>query len=247
MTEDQIINIFGSGRVNDALMLARSNGFNTLAENFEKAISHVKDPGEYLKHYKGNNGRIAGAQIQGNMGPDARQVTAMQHVRSLGAFTLLDIGCADGSFCAFCAESKFVNNVIGIDPWEEGIAWAQNYFRSHNLEGYFINSVLEDVDLDQYEFDAVHLGEILEHVIDPVAVLNKLRKYPVKGIVITVPTERPPVTADEKIVLTDGRVAEHVRLISIQHLEGYCEKSGFEIIKKDIVGQGWVNLIATIK
>lgn len=34
MTEDQIINIFGNGQVYDAIFLAKSNGFLTLAANF---------------------------------------------------------------------------------------------------------------------------------------------------------------------------------------------------------------------
>ena len=51
MTEDQIINIFGNGQVNDAILLAKSNGFLTLAANFEKAIKHIEDTKEYSKHY----------------------------------------------------------------------------------------------------------------------------------------------------------------------------------------------------
>lgn len=247
MNRDQIINIFGSGQVSDAIMLARNNGYNDLAENFEKAVSHVKDPKIYLEHYRKNNGRIAGAQIQGKGGPDSRQAIAMDHVRELKAETLLDIGCADGSFCVFCLERKIVKSVIGIDPWVDGINWATDYFNHNNMNGVFINALLEDVTLDDYKFDAIHLGEILEHVIDPVAILMKLRKYPIKGIVITIPTERPPITPNEEILLTDGRVAEHVRLISLQNLYDYCRKSGFEIVNTDTIGFGWVNLIATIK
>lgn len=247
MTEDQIINIFGNGQVYDAIFLAKSNGFLTLAANFEKAIKHIEDTKEYSKHYMKNNGRVAGAQVMGVGGPDFRQMKAMSHIQELGAKTLLDIGCADGSFCIFCLKNKLVENVIGIDPWIEGILWADEYFKKQNLNGTFINAVLEDVNLDDYQFDVVHLGEILEHVIDPVEVLKKPRKYDLKGIVITVPTERPPVTVDEKILLTDGRVAEHVRLISIEHLQDYCERSGFYISKSDTQGFGWVNLIATIK
>lgn len=124
MTEDQIINIFGNGQVNDAIFLAKSNGFLTLAANFEKAIKHIEDTKEYSKHYMKNNGRVAGAQVLGVGGPDFRQMKAMSHVQELGAKTLLDIGCADGSFCIFCLKNKIVENVIGIDPWIEGILWA---------------------------------------------------------------------------------------------------------------------------
>lgn len=247
MTEDQIITFFGNGQVQDAIMLAKSNGFSKLAVNFEKAIQHVNDHDVYLKHYSQSNGRIPGAQIQNGGGSDFRQRAAMSHFRELNSETLLDVGCADGSFGFFCLKENIVKNVIGIDPWIEGIEWANRYFSKNKLRGNFVCGLFEDINLDNYSFDSVHLGEILEHVIDPVQILIRLRKYQLKGIVVTVPTERPPVNADEKIVLTDGRVAEHVRLISIQHLEGYCEKSGFKIIKKHTTGFGWVNLIATLK
>ncbi len=247
MTEDQIISLFGNGQVKDAIMPAKSNGFKDLAEKFEKAISHINDQRAYLDHYTKNNGRIAGAQIQNNGGPDFRQITAMNHLKALNAETLLDIGCADGSFCIFCLKNDIVKSVVGIDPWLEGISWAAEYFTKNSLSGNFIHAIFEDVNLGKYSFDAVHLGEILEHVINPVEILLRLRRYPLKGIVVTVPTERPPITPEEKVVLSDGRVAEHVRLISIQHLEGYCEKAGFEIVRSETIGFGWVNLIATLK
>lgn len=246
MTEDQIITLFGSGQVNDAIRLATSNGFNTLACSFKKATAHVEDHDTYLNHYKQNNGRVPGAQIENGGGADFRQITAMNHLRQLRGTSLLDVGCADGSFCFFCLKEKIVDKVIGIDPWEEGIKWATGHSNKLNVKGTFIPGLFEDVSLEGYTFDVIHLGEILEHVIDPVKILKSLRKYPIKGIVVTVPTERPPVTSDEKVVLTDGRVAEHVRLISIQHLEGYCEKAGFKVVKSDTIGFGWVNLIATI-
>lgn len=246
MTEEQIINIFGSGNVNDALKLAEEYGFTALSENFKKAIEHIEDPSVYYEHYKQNNGRIPGAQIEMGGGPDSRQQTAMKHIKALNASSLLDIGCADGSFCFFCLKEGIVKNVIGIDPWEEGIEWATEYALRIDLDAHFIQGLFEDIKVGEYNFDVIHLGEILEHVIDPVAILRSLRRFHPKGIVITVPMERPPVTPDEKVLLTDGRVAEHVRLITPTLLHEYCKASGFEIIRSDILGQGWVNLIATI-
>jgi ubiquinone/menaquinone biosynthesis C-methylase UbiE len=246
VTEEQIINIFGSGKVEEALKLAFDSGFSTLFENFKRAVKHIKDPTSYYEHYKQNNGRIPGAQIEMGGGQDTRQQTAMKHIKALNASSLLDIGCADGSFCFFCLKEGIVKSVIGIDPWEEGIAWATEYALRINIDALFIPGLFEDIKVGEYNFDVIHLGEILEHVIDPVVILRSLRRYHPKGIVITIPMERPPVTSDEKVLLTDGRVAEHVRLITPTLLHEYCQASGFEIIRSDILGQGWVNLIATI-
>ena len=246
MTEEQIINIFGSGLVFEAIELAEKNDFKDLSEKFQKSIEHIYDPSVYYEHYKKNNGRIPGAQIETGGGPDSRQKTAMNHLKAIGATSLLDIGCADGSFCFFCLKEGIVKNVIGIDPWLEGIDWATEYSLRMDLNAHFIQGIFEDIKVGEFNFDAIHLGEILEHVIDPVAILRNLRKHHPKGIVITVPTERPPVTEEEKKILTDGRVAEHVRLITPPLLNVFCKNSGFEIIRSDIIGSGWVNLIATI-
>jgi hypothetical protein len=246
MTREQVINIFGSGDVPCALKLAEFYGYADLYENFKKAVEHVSDLILYHDHYRQNNGRIPGAQIEGNGGPDSRQRVALNHLKDLGAFNLLDIGCADGSFCFFSLKEHIVNSAIGIDPWEEGIAWAKRYALSTQVDAQFIRGLFEDIPLDDLNFDAIHLGEILEHVIDPVAILRSLRKFHPKGIVITVPIERPPVTQDEKALLTNGQVAEHVRLFTPELLLDCCKKSGFELYKSDILGSGWVNLIATI-
>lgn len=246
MTEEQIINIFGSGLVFEAIELAEKNDFTDLSEKFKKSIEHISDPSIYYDHYKQNNGRIPGAQIETGGGPDSRQQTAMNHLKAIGATSLLDIGCADGSFCFFCLKEGIVKNTIGIDPWAEGIDWATEYSLRMDLNAHFIQGIFEDIKIGEYNFDAIHLGEILEHVIDPVVILRSLRRHHPKGIVITVPTERPPVTEEEKKILTDGRIAEHVRLITPELLLTFCKNSGFEIIRSDVIGSGWVNLIATI-
>lgn len=246
MTEDQIIYLFSTGEVQFALEMTEMHGFSNLKETFQKALKHTSNIALYRDHYRKNNGRIPGAQIEQGKGPDIRQQTALKHLFAIKADSLLDIGCADGSFDFFCFENKIVKQVTGIDPWEEGIQWAMKYSREHSLNAFFIQGLFEDISLEKFTFDAIHLGETLEHVIDPIKILRSLRKYSIKGIVITVPLKRPTITAEEKKILTSGQTAEHVRLINLASLQEYCKESGFKIINIDVTGIGWVNLIATL-
>jgi 2-polyprenyl-3-methyl-5-hydroxy-6-metoxy-1,4-benzoquinol methylase len=247
MSKEQIINLFLNDEVEAALEMCKKFGFEKLKEDLGKTINHISDIDKYRNYYNKNNGRVPGVQIEswGNV-PDLRQQTAMKHLSEIGASSLLDIGCADGTFCFFCLKNNIVKQIYGIDPWEEGIKWANKYSKNNLLNAFFLQGLFEDINLDEISFDAVHIGEVLEHVIDPVSILRKIRKHNIKCVVITIPIKRPLVTQEEERKFFACEVTEHVRLITYQQLEKYCNDTGFKIIKSDIINIGWVNLIVTI-
>lgn len=250
MNRYDIIFLFGQGQVNKALFHAKNLGYSDLVRSFEQSLEFSKTQHSYNNWYLQDNGRVPGQQILEKWGPDFRQEEALRQVQNLFGRNLLDLGCADGSFCFFCLERSAVYNTTGIDLWKNGINWAKQHGAQYYGERCrFINSSIEGLREEELTgFDIVHIGEVLEHVIDPIEVLRKavsLMRDP-KGIVITIPIERPAISPDEATILTSGKPSEHLRLIKPETIESYAEQIGFLVSEEKIIGTGWVNFIATL-
>ena len=250
MTEQRIIEIFADGDVHSAIKLAQDHGYASLVTNFQKSISLLEDPALYKAHYQQNNGRVPGLQITDKWGFDLRQQKAMEHVKALGGSGLLDVGCADGSFIFMCLAEGIIDKAVGIDPWEAGIEWAQKHAAENLLDdkAQFICGLLEEQS-ELLPCSMIHVGEVLEHVIDPITLIQKAMSLcsSLKGIVITVPVARPPVTAEEITILTSGNPAEHVRSLGEKVIKNYCDQLGLTMSCSDTVGGGWANLVCTLK
>ena len=242
LLEESIIYTFGNGEIEKALQLAKDNGMPDLVSRFESAVAFKKSVDSFRTHYEADNGRAAGSL---NKTPDRRQRGAMEQIRALHADNLLDVGCADGSFCFFCLRENVVNRATGIDPYVKGIDWAIKYSDHFPGRANFSQGLLEDVVLKP-EFDVIYMGEVLEHVLDPVASIRRALSFSkdLKGIVVTVPVGRPPLLEHEKKKV--NAVAEHIRFIDEVVLEGYCKETGLVMAKAERVGSRWVNLIATL-
>jgi 2-polyprenyl-3-methyl-5-hydroxy-6-metoxy-1,4-benzoquinol methylase len=84
--------------------------------------------------------------------------------------SLLDLACGDGMMTAMFAQH--FKRVVGVDASGAHVQEA----RERLPQARFFESLIEDFDLDE-KFDAVFLLDILEHVVDPVAVLKKAASY----------------------------------------------------------------------
>jgi hypothetical protein len=67
-----------------------------------------------------------------------------------------------------------------------------------------------------------------------------------RGIVITVPTGRPPLTEAEKVKMLNGGQTEHIRYVDLDLIKKYGSELGLFLKKHKDVGQGWVSLVATL-
>jgi 2-polyprenyl-3-methyl-5-hydroxy-6-metoxy-1,4-benzoquinol methylase len=84
--------------------------------------------------------------------------------------SLLDLACGDGMMTAMFAQH--FERVVGVDASGAHVQAA----RDRLPQARFFESLIEDFNLDE-KFDAVFLLDILEHVVDPVAVLKKAASY----------------------------------------------------------------------
>jgi 2-polyprenyl-3-methyl-5-hydroxy-6-metoxy-1,4-benzoquinol methylase len=196
-----------------------------------------------MTDYTKPNKRIPGFQITEKWGMDARQKAIAEfippHVNSV-----MDWGCADGSFLILLYKQKPFNYAYGLDLWKDGINWGNNYV-IHNLRhpGTFPPIILFQGSLENYdgpETDVGVIAEVLEHLADPVAVLKIIRQKN-KRLIITVPIAAPKGES----LLSE----EHLTAYTPDVLNKHCLEAGWTIKVTQTVTMrkeetmGWVNLI----
>ena len=250
--DEKIINNLAIGKLELALEEAKTKGYYELAEKIEKSL--LKDKDSYLDHYEKPNGRTAGAQLKNGWGLDKRQSGTLAHLQALKADNLLDIGCADGTFIFNCLHKGVIKTAVGIDAWKEGIEWAMQFGHKNFLGQTQWFQGLFEVYVDYLHntllpFKAIHMGEVLEHVLNPIEILKAAKKLLTNdgGIIVTVPIKRPPITVKEKEILISGKVNEHIRYIDSSILHEYAKECDLKIVKEQNEGTFWINLIATLQ
>lgn len=101
-------------------------------------------------------------------------VSCLEHARGN---SLLDLACGDGLMTAMF--SQRFDRVVGVDASSKHIDEARKRVPS----AQFHDSLIEDFQSDE-KFDTVLLLDILEHVVDPVAVLRKAASFLSQGGVL---------------------------------------------------------------
>lgn len=101
--------------------------------------------------------------------------------------TALELGCADGAMTKLLVDE--FKSITVIDGSNIAIERLNGYIKSDKLQT--IVSYFEDVELD-LKFDVIFMGHILEHVDDPLFILDKFKNNLKKDgrIMITVPNAK---------------------------------------------------------
>jgi 2-polyprenyl-3-methyl-5-hydroxy-6-metoxy-1,4-benzoquinol methylase len=160
------------------------------------------------------------------------QVLSVLEVGQLPA--LLDIGCGDGLLTVeFC---KHFSRVVGVDASAAHIDKA----RIRCAEARFFVSLIEDLSLDE-RFDTVVMLNLLEHVVDPVQVLQSAAKHLKFGgcVIAQVPNALAinrwvgrlmgVISSEYELSKWDIEVAGHRRYYDMKGLVADFEKAGFTV------------------
>lgn len=201
---------------------------------------NLRDVNDNREHYLRPNGRVPGWQILTNGALDGRQLMAMSKIPHDS--TVLDLGCADGSFLIIGHLLGRIASGYGVDLWANGITWGQEFTRQHKIPVELTIGMIGDY--NGPSVDVAFIGEVLEHMPDPVDGLRTAARHAPR-VVITVPVGRPPYTPAELDKLL-REPDEHIQIYDSdgQRLESDCRDAGLTIVEKAIQGDQWVNLIA---
>ncbi|WP_339712763.1 class I SAM-dependent methyltransferase [uncultured Sneathiella sp.] len=148
--------------------------------------------------------------------------------------SLLDLACGDGLMTEMF--TRHFQRVVGVDASSKHVAEA----RKRLPTAEFHECLIEDFETDE-KFDSVFLLDILEHVIDPIAVLKKAASFlSDNGVLIAhVPNCQAinrrlnvimgSLTSCEELSPFDINVVGHRRSYDLKSLASEFEASGLEV------------------
>ncbi|MEA2169216.1 MAG: hypothetical protein QOF76_2516, partial [Solirubrobacteraceae bacterium] len=161
-----------------------------------------------------NDDRIADV-YEGRHGTPQTQQHARERIhwmcRNVAGTDVLDLGCSQGIAALLLAREG--KRVIGVDREARAIAQAVEALGAEEApvreRASFFTGEGAALDLADDSFDTVLLGELLEHLVDPGAVLDEVRRVlrPSGRIVVTTPYGLFPYP-DHKDPLYLGHVLE---------------------------------------
>ncbi|MDO0932856.1 methyltransferase domain-containing protein [Streptomyces sp. DG2A-72] len=157
--------------------------------------------------------------------------------------TILDIGCGDGTAAATTAPLLPGHRIIGVD-------WSQDALkRAHTRIPYTLRAELNSLPFRDSSADAVLFSEVIEHLVDPDAALDEIRRVlrPGGHLMLSTPNLAAwynralllagvqPVFSEVSLRAIHGRpgreVVGHLRLYTARALREYVTTAGFEVVR----------------
>ena len=154
---------------------------------------------------------------------------------------ILDIGCYDGTIGSALVQNG--NTVSGVDFSKEAV----NLARQKGIDAYEADIEEDVLPFNEHFFDVIVFAEIIEHIFDTDAFLEKIKKYLTKDgqIVLTTPNL---ATLGRRIMLLFGMnplievtchngAAGHIRYFVKESLLGLLKAHGFkvEVFTSDVI------------
>jgi 2-polyprenyl-3-methyl-5-hydroxy-6-metoxy-1,4-benzoquinol methylase len=161
-------------------------------------------------------------------------VSMIEHKKGL---KVLEVGAGFGETLFYLKKQGIASEAIGLDIFED-VGKKDQY---KNIDGFIFGSI-EELDLPQFNeyFDVILLADVLEHLIEPGLVLEKLKKYlkPNGEILVSMPNIRH-YSAFIKIFIKGNFDYEESGLFDYTHRRFFCRKnirnlleSNFEVKKE---------------
>lgn len=145
--------------------------------------------------------------------------------------SMLDVGCGEGYALAFFQQQGW--SVKGFDFSSAGVE-SKNPSSSHALVTGDVFALLADEVKSGVTYDVVWLQNVLEHVIDPIALLHSLRRLitPAGIVVITVPND---FSITQLAALTHQHIDHEFWVATPDHLNYFDVSS----LAKTVNATGW--------
>ena len=251
---DQVVELLAYGQIDEAKALA--TGRPEILQKIDQSTAFLKNIREYENYYssdmQGPHKRIAGEHLTETYAYQIWSKPYLTAAKLIAAMekrdSLLDLGCGDGLMIFNLLYHQIIKSAVGIDAWENGISFARVYANKKSFAAKFTRSLFEKFET-QDTFDVVFIGEVLEHVVDPIVVLKKAKSFlnPGGRLVTTVPLVRPKISAAERAQLLSGEPIQHVREMTPSKLAQLTTAAGFSLEGHIAAGDHWICLVSVFK
>lgn len=167
---------------------------------------------------------------------------------------ILDIGCADGMFSKVILDKSHAKELVGLDVLKGSIDWANNHWKHIGKMEFQVGDAHDLKRFKPDSFDAVFALEVLEHVKDPLKVLEEIRRVLKKGSygVFLVPSDSLLFRTIWFFWLhfyPRGWVWRdtHIQTYRNNYLPKLCRKAGFFIEKEKKFNLGMLHVVKVRK
>jgi SAM-dependent methyltransferase/RimJ/RimL family protein N-acetyltransferase len=135
--------------------------------------------------------------------------------------SMLDVGCGEGFAMAHFQRLGWT--VAGLDYSQAGVA-AMNPHCLPMLTTGDIDTLLKQIGKSDRKFDLIWLSNVLEHVLDPVDLMNQIKELLNEGgvLVTIVPNDFSPVQTQ---LIQQGNISEQFWITPPDHLSYFDEYS----------------------
>lgn len=148
-------------------------------------------------------------------------------------YKVLEVGAGHGESLSYLKANNLAREVVGIDIVKGEI--------NSNIDRFIIQEI-ENVDLSEYNkyFDVIILADVLEHLIEPQKILEKLKRCLKDDgkILISIPNIRN-IKSLYKIFLKGDFSYEESGIFDYTHLRFFCKRN----IVRLIIDSGFKNEI----
>ncbi len=157
------------------------------------------------------------------------RLDAFESMLCPGKKRLLDVGCGPGFFLKRGTERGW--RCLGVEPSKKAAAYARR-LGLNVINDFFDGRIMQDEGLI---FDAVHISEVLEHVADPLAVLEGVYGLLDEGGIVcaVAPNDFSPVqeVLGERLGFEPYwiSVPHHINYFSFDSMKNLLIKAGFTI------------------
>ncbi|MCL7426851.1 class I SAM-dependent methyltransferase [Streptomyces sp. YS415] len=160
--------------------------------------------------------------------------------------TVLDIGCGDGTAAAVAAPLLPGHRIIGVDWSQDALRRARTRLACEPVRGELTGGGLP---FRSESADAVLFSEVIEHLVDPDAALDEIRRVlrPGGHLMLSTPNLAAwynralvlagvqPVFSEVSLRAIHGRpgkeVVGHLRLYTARALKEFVAASGFDVVR----------------
>lgn len=197
--------------------------------------------------------QVFGSEIQSPATIATQQAQVRRVLGGGAAGTFVDIGCGGGAGTALLADAARAHTVVGVDLSEPALRRGAGEGRYRPVRSSGTALALRDG-----AADAVALDDVIEHLVDPDALLAEIRRVLRPGGVLFLSTPNLAAWFNRAALLTGtqpafsevslhgiyGRpgsvVVGHLRLFTLKALRGLLAANGFTVI--DEAGAGYHEL-----
>ncbi|WP_027392238.1 MULTISPECIES: bifunctional 2-polyprenyl-6-hydroxyphenol methylase/3-demethylubiquinol 3-O-methyltransferase UbiG [Aquimarina] len=148
--------------------------------------------------------------------------------------TIIDVGCGNGAF------AEVLKNTTGAEVWGIEYMDKEAQVAKSKLHKVYSGKCEDYIDeLPDKYFDAIYFNDVLEHLVDPYEVLDKIKhKLTANGVLISsIPNVRYHNTFMKVLVQKDWKYEDfgvmdrtHLRFFTKKSIQRMYEDLGYEVL-----------------